>query len=135
MDAEDSIYLSIELEEGAGARDIYRVRCVDGEYGVPESLGSGVNSEFNDNMPSISSDGQIMVFIRRGHPGSLGISDVFVSRLNAQGEWGEAVSAGPNVNSRYAESCPVLSHDGKYLSWLAGSGAYWVSTSVLPGEA
>ena len=106
---------------------------VDGVYGEPESLGPNINTEFNEQMPSLSSDGMTLVFTRFGHQGGAGSYDIFVSRPEPSGGWGEAVGAGPPINTSWGEMYPALSRDGKYLWWLLGSGSYWVSTSVLPG--
>ena len=132
MDADDSILLSVEMEGGAGGRDIYRVPLVDGIYGDLESLGPNINTEFNEQMPSLSSNGETLAFTRFGHEGGAGSYDILVARPEPSGGWGEAAGAGPPINTAWAETCPTLSRDGNYLWWLVGSGSYWVSTDVLP---
>ena len=45
--------------------------------------------------------------------------DIYVSFRNDDGTWGEAKPLGPSVNTEYSETCPSLSPDGRYLSFLA----------------
>lgn len=64
-------------------------------------------------------------------------SDIYVSYRNEDGSWTEPVGLGPEVNSRYDETCPTLSHDGRFIFFSryneenAVSNIYWISSEVI----
>jgi outer membrane protein OmpA-like peptidoglycan-associated protein/tetratricopeptide (TPR) repeat protein len=73
-----------------------------------------VNTPDNEAAQTISNDGQWLVFTALGRQQSFGNFDIYFSFLTPQG-WGEAVNAGPNVNSEQWDSQPCLSPDKEDL--------------------
>jgi len=74
-----------------------------------------------------------------GRPEGTEKADVFVAFRNEDGSWTRPVNLGPKVNTDYSETCPSLSHDGKYLFFSryneAGerSNIYWIESTVIFG--
>lgn len=66
-----------------------------------------------------------------------GKSDICVVFKLEDGNWSEAISLGPEVNTACSESCPSLSPDGKYLffnRYCEESGSYnlyWISSTII----
>lgn len=64
-------------------------------------------------------------------------ADIFVVFRNKDGSWARPVSLGPEINTDYSETCPSLSHDGKYLFFSRYneegeiSNIYWAGSGVI----
>jgi WD40-like Beta Propeller Repeat len=103
------------------------------EWSVPVNLGSLVNSAFEEFLPEISKDG-LSLYFASTRPGPFGGEDLWVSRrATRDGDWGEPLNLGPNVNTSSNERSPALSRDGHFLFFATtrpgGSGGFdiWVS--------
>ena len=121
---------------GQGGQDIW-VATRQNEpdpWGKAVNLGPPVNSETTDGYPTISPDGQQMVFTSR-RSGGLGETDLWLStRTTMDGNWGEPVHLGLSVNSTYHEVGSNISTDGLELFFYSnrpdgfGSDDIWVTT-------
>lgn len=66
-------------------------------------------------------------------------SDIYVYFKRNDGTWSESINLGNEVNSNFAETCPSITPDGKYLFFGryneegAISNIYWASTEVIKG--
>lgn len=64
-------------------------------------------------------------------------SDIYVHFKKKDGTWSEPMNLGSQVNSNFAETCPSITPDGKYLFFgryneEGGiSNIYWVSTEII----
>ena len=68
-----------------GASDIFMVEVYNvGSYGIPQNLGSKINTESKETFPFIS-DSEVLYFALDGHPG-LGGLDIFSIDLKNQGK-------------------------------------------------
>jgi hypothetical protein len=102
----------------------------------PVSLGSTINSSFNDQQAALSKDGLSLYFAstRPGTPGST-LADIWVAqRACLDCPWESPVNLGAPVNTAVSEAAPALSRDGHWLFVLAtnrpggiGSGDIWAS--------
>lgn len=63
--------------------------------------------------------------------------DIFVSFRQPDGAWSQLMDLGPGVNTEYSETCPSLSHDGRFIFFgrynepNSLSNIYWVSSTVV----
>jgi hypothetical protein len=79
---------------------------------APVNVGSGVNSAFQENYPSISPDGLAMYF-DSNRPGGLGNTDIWVSRRATTGApWGSAINVTPLNSVAMEKGLFVFSRDG-----------------------
>lgn len=99
---------------GLGSCDIYRSLRNGERWGVPENLGSPVNSAKWESQPSISADGKTLYFVSN-RPGGLGGMDIWVTRLAPNGEWSVPRNLGDVINTPYSEETPFIHPDGKTL--------------------
>jgi outer membrane protein OmpA-like peptidoglycan-associated protein len=67
-----------------------------------------------DSQPSVSYDGNEMYFVS-DRPSGFGGSDIYVSRKQPDGTWGEAQNLGSVINSDKNELTPFLHSDSKTL--------------------
>ena len=90
----------------------------------PESVGKGINTADNEYWPSITVDGQMLMFTRQARAGDNGKwngvsqEDFYVSYLSETG-WKIAVNAGSPLNSGQNEGAQSLSSDGSYMYFTA----------------
>lgn len=90
-----TLYFNSNMPGGLGANDIWKVEIKEGDvYGTPENLGSKVNTEGNEQFPSITDD-NVLYFSSDSRQG-LGGLDVFFINLN---KTEDAQNLGKPVNS------------------------------------
>jgi outer membrane protein OmpA-like peptidoglycan-associated protein/tetratricopeptide (TPR) repeat protein len=95
---EKTLYFSSDMPGTLGQSDLFRVKInEDGSFGTPENLGNTINTEGKETFPFISNENELY-FASDGHPG-LGGLDIFVSKLNSDGTFGEVKNVGADANS------------------------------------
>jgi hypothetical protein len=112
------LYFSSDV---TGNQDIYRSkRGHDGRFGPPVAV-SELNTEFDDRMPNVRSDGLEIVFSSlrltdaAGTP-RVGGFDVYVSKRSATWKkWSPPINIGPAVNTAGSETRATISWDGERL--------------------
>ncbi|MCU0455156.1 MAG: OmpA family protein [Bacteroidales bacterium] len=86
----------------------------------PESIGPGINTDDDEYWPSITADGQTLMFTRQLNSASgkqAGVrshEDFYVSTFTDEG-WGNAVNAGEPLNTPTNEGAQTLSSNGKFM--------------------
>lgn len=115
-----NLYFWSERIDGAGERDGY-VAMADGAggYEAPQLL--SVNTPEREDSFWVNADETILLFASPDRGGE-GQSDIFVSKRQADGSWGEAVNLGPIVNSSANEFFPSISPDGKRFFFTSMRG-------------
>lgn len=109
----DGKTLFLYYEEGAG--DIYISKLEGTTWSKPTPLNKNINTSlFWETSASVSADGKKLYFAsnRNGGHGEL---DLYVSELDAKGEWGKAVNLGPKINTEGNEDAPFIHPDGVTL--------------------
>ena len=118
---------------------IYLVEFANGEYRQPVALPQSINRPGALD-PFVDPDERFLLFAAIGRPDGQGITDLYISRRTKDGDWGEPVNLGPEVNTEYFERFPSLSRDGRYLFFIRCVGNrypgedlsyYWVDAAVL----
>jgi len=90
----------------------------------PVNAGKSINSTDDEYWPSITADGQTLMFTRqsysKNYPASMGSyqEDFYMSFLGDSG-WKPAVNAGEPLNTRQNEGAQTLSSNGKYMFFTA----------------
>ena len=104
------LYFTSNREGGFGELDIYvSERKDDGSWGKARNLGATVNTQWREDTPFITADGQKLFFSSEGHR-NMGGFDLFVSHKTSTG-WSEPKNIGYPVNS---------TNDDKFLSPVSG---------------
>lgn len=76
-------------------------------------LSNDVNTAFNEGAACVSSDGKTIIFTACNRPENIGECDLYIL-FNRDGKWTKPENM-KSVNSRYWDSNPSLSFDGKTL--------------------
>lgn len=77
----NTLYFTSDRPGGIGKSDIWKVAVnADGTFGTPENLGRRINTEGNEQFPSVT-ESNTLYFASNGHKG-LGGLDVFAADLN-----------------------------------------------------
>lgn len=106
-------------------QDIY-TSCLqkDGKWSTPHRLPDIINSKGKEESVFIHPDGHTLYFSSDGHPGMGGL-DIFVSRLQPNGEWSEPENLGYPINTNKDENSLLVSGDGKWGYFASDrSGGY-----------
>lgn len=116
VDAEGTLYFGSDRSEDW---NIYQAKLSDeGGYSEAQSLSSAINTEdvweFN---PTISADGQTLVFTSLNRPGGLGFGDLYVSQRQDE-TWQPARNLGAPVNTGADEFHASWSPEGTYLFFI-----------------
>jgi hypothetical protein len=124
----------------SGNHDIYRSRLKgDGTFGGPTPVDE-LNTEFDDRMPNVRSDGLELVFsstrpVDARGTAAFGGFDVYVSRRSStKRPWSAPVNLGSNVNTAGSETRSTISWDGKRLYFGRDGDIYSSRRSRVPGR-
>ena len=108
----------------------------------PNNLGPGINTTEDEYLPSLSLDGNTLIFTRRylkENPEPHIEEDFFYSIRDTNGQWAEAICFPPPINSDQNEGAWSLSPDGRYLFFAGcgrndGWGSCDIYASIRKGE-
>jgi outer membrane protein OmpA-like peptidoglycan-associated protein len=106
----DGNTLFLYYEEGAG--DIYTSTLTDGRWSDPVPLNKNINTPiFWETSASLSPDGK-RLFFTSNRPGGKGELDIYVSEMDANGNWQKPTNLGDVINTPGNEDSPFLHADG-----------------------
>jgi len=92
--------------------NIYMTRINDDfSWTEPEKLSDKINTQGNEQSVFIHPDNQTLYFSSDGHPGMGGL-DIFMSRRQPDGEWGEPVNLGYPINTSGDEASLLVGPSG-----------------------
>ena len=95
---EKTLYFASDMPDSMGQSDLFKVKInEDGSYSIPENLGKTINTEGKETFPFITDENELY-FSSDGYPG-LGGLDIFVSKINSDGTFGEVQNIGADANS------------------------------------
>lgn len=83
-----------------------------GQWSQATKLPSGINTPYKEETVLIHPDGHTLYFSSNGHPGMGGL-DIYMTRLDDDGNWGEVKNLGFPINSPNDENSLMVSTDGK----------------------
>lgn len=95
---EKTLYFSSNRPGTIGQSDLFKVKInEDGSFGIPENLGTTINTEGKETFPFVSDENELY-FASDGHPG-LGGLDIFMSKIAQDGSLKEVRNIGEPANS------------------------------------
>lgn len=94
------IFFASERSGGLGGTDLYMAKKLpNGQWAIPQNLGKTINTQYNEDFPHFSEDGQTLYFASQGHS-SMGGFDIFKSVYNSENNtWTEPKNLGYPINT------------------------------------
>lgn len=126
--AEQSLSTFLRLDKGKhkrwGASAEYDLQCIAFRRQAmanpvpfnPENMGAGVNSPDDEYLPTLTADGQTLIFTRYNRPYMA--EDFYQSRL-IDNRWAKAIRMAKPLNSDENEGAGCISQDGRILYFTA----------------
>lgn len=102
-----------KTREGTKNADIFVAELHDGKWSRAVPLPSNLNSVESEESIFIHPDNKTLYFSSRGHIG-MGDMDIYVSRRQADGSWGNPVNLGYPINTSGQENSLHVSASGTY---------------------
>ncbi len=133
----DFVFYSNEAKNGdlyytnISKRTMYYAPKKDDKYPEAHELGTGGFHGF------ISPSQDYLMVNARNKEDAQRKSDIYIYFREKDGTWSKAINLGSDVNTNFAETCPSITPDGKYLFFgryneEGGlSNFYWVSTEII----
>jgi outer membrane protein OmpA-like peptidoglycan-associated protein len=116
-----TLYFTSNRKDGQGDMDIYMSKQQsEGHWGQPVNLGPNVNTPLNEDTPFITDNDSLLFFSSQGHE-NMGGYDIFVSKLNSDGQWSVP------QNLRY----PVNTTDDDLFYYPWNNGRVGVTSRIL----
>lgn len=124
-----TLYIYREVNGG----DIYSSHLSDdGKWGKPVPLNQNINTDGYEPSMTLADAGNSIIF-SSNKPGGLGGLDLYISKKDEKGDWGEPINLGPQVNTEFDEDGPFFDEKSKYLYFSSaghqGMGGYDVFRS------
>ncbi len=121
-----------------GQEDLYESLYIDSAFSTARIFPAPITTPGNEGTQSVRQDGRLMFFTACKRSDSKGGCDIYVSRKQG-GSWAIPTNVDYPVNSRYWESTPFLTLDGRRLYFSStrpggyGGMDIWVSEYVPGG--
>ncbi len=117
---------------GLGAYDLWQCTrsSVEEDWSAPVNVGAPINSKTFEWGAMMSADGRTLVF-SSARPVGQGNTDIWIAtRTSRDAPWGNPVNLGAVINSTAQDTAPILSDDGRQLSFVSNRGGLfhcWIS--------
>lgn len=112
------VFTACGRQDGVGSCDIYYATARNGKWTKPRNIGPPLNSKDWESQPSLSADGNELYFASK-RAGTLGGSDLWVSRRQPDGNWGKPQNLGNQINTAEDDQAPFLHADGQTLYFMS----------------
>ncbi|WP_242693390.1 OmpA family protein [Sabulibacter ruber] len=107
-DGKTLYFARCESPDGLGNCDLYSAtRLGDGSWGQIKNLGANVNSKSWDSQPTLSPLEDTLYFAS-DRLGGFGMSDIYFTYKQKNGQWSPAQNMGPIINTRESEVSPYF---------------------------
>lgn len=117
--------------------NIYTAEYVDGAWTPIKKLNRNINTKFYESHASVSADGKKLYFTSNRDGGNGGL-DIYLSEMDAAGDWGPATNLGATVNTIFNEDTPFITLNDSLLYFSSeghsGMGGYDIFRSRGTGK-
>jgi outer membrane protein OmpA-like peptidoglycan-associated protein len=124
--------------QGTMRSDIFVSRKDEnGNWGRATALPSNINTPYMETSVLIHPDGRTLYFSSNGHTG-LGGYDIYMSRMDALGNWGDPINLGYPINTENDENSLLVGPDGEVAFFASdrpgGFGGLDIYYFTMPEE-
>lgn len=114
VDGKIMVFTSCEGRDSFGSCDLYISKKEGEKWSKPKNLGPKVNSQYWDSQPSLSPDGSTL-FFSSDRPQGYGKKDLWMCKMDENGEWQRAYNLGSKINTPADEISPFIHANGSTL--------------------
>ncbi|HOY30870.1 MAG TPA: OmpA family protein [Bacteroidales bacterium] len=100
--------------KGVNGGDIYECNLKGTDWSTPKKISGNINTQYHESAATISYDGKTLYFVS-DRPNGYGGNDIYLSRKDNKGNWGEPQNLGAVINTPYDEEGVFIHPDGKTL--------------------
>lgn len=115
----NQLYITRVVEDKS---DIYSSTYDGTKWSVARKLNENISSRYWDAHAYLFPDGKTLIFAS-DRPGGFGGLDLYISKMNEDGEWGTPTNLGPEINTAFNEDRPSICEDEKTL-FFCSQGHY-----------
>jgi Tol biopolymer transport system component len=127
--ADGSLYFVSDRPSELGPRNLYRAaRRADGGFEPAVPTGPPIDTEQGKGDTFVAADESYLIFAS-SERGGYGSGDLYIAYRTAGGGWTEPKNMGPVINTEELEFCPMVSPDGRWLSFSRRYGKTWATTT------
>ncbi|UOG77043.1 OmpA family protein [Hymenobacter tibetensis] len=116
-DGKTLVFASCDRPNSVGNCDLYISRRTGNNWSKPQNLGRTVNSPEWDSQPTLSADGRTLYFTSTRRGGQ-GLEDIYMTTLDADGNWTPARNLGQPVNTPGKDMAPFIHASGTTLYYV-----------------
>lgn len=133
----DGKALLLFLQEGLKSGDIFSTSLNEDGWSELEPLNNNINTKYHETHASYSADGKTLYFTSN-RPEGYGGLDIYMSKLDDNGDWGHATNLGPTINTPFNEETPIINIDDEILYFSSqghlNMGGYDIFHAQRKGE-
>lgn len=108
VSANGNLYFTATRTDGVGREDIFVSTYSEGRYSVPIPLDSAINTKVYEFNAYINPNEDLLIFSSYGRVDDLGGGDLYYSKKDKAGKWGDAKNLGDIINSDKLDYCPFI---------------------------
>lgn len=124
--------------DGYGSCDLFFTYRMGDRWARAKNMGNAINTAHWETQPSISADGRTLYFVRGNRNPAQRSSNIYMSQLNDEGEWGQPEKLSATINTEGNEESVLIHPDGKTLYFSSdghpGMGGLDIFKSTRIGE-
>jgi outer membrane protein OmpA-like peptidoglycan-associated protein/YHS domain-containing protein len=94
--------------------DLMMSKLANGQWQTATDMPGQVDTKDNEGAMAVAPDGSYLVFTGCERPDGMGSCDLYIAFL-IDGKWTKPVNMGDPVNTRYKETQPSISYDGRTI--------------------
>jgi outer membrane protein OmpA-like peptidoglycan-associated protein len=128
----DGKTLVLYYEYGGG--DIYVSKANDEGWTKPVALNSNINGPMSWETSAFLTDDGKHLYFSSNREGGFGNLDIYVSEMDATGDWGRSSNLGPVINTVGREDSPALDPDGRTLYFSSDGHPSMGGTDIFKSE-
>ena len=114
-DEQTLVFTALKSE---GDEDLMTATFNGETWSPPVSLAATINTPENEGTASLSADGRTIVFTACQGRKGFGSCDLYMSHKTGS-DWSSPENLGPTINTRFYESQPALTADGRQLYFIS----------------
>ncbi len=127
--ADGSLYFVSDRPSELGPQNLYRAaRRADGSFEPAIPIGPPIDTKQSKGDTFVAPDESYLIFSSSDCEG-YGSGDLFVAFRTDDAGWTEPKNMGPIINTEELEFCPMVSPDGRWLSFSRRYGESWPTTT------